>query len=384
MSTLAPKEYCTGCTACVSACTKGCITMTADENGFCYPVIDDQKCVSCSLCEKACPVLIPLPKKNYGPRFYAVYSKDEPMRMESSSGGVFTELARIVLRRGGVVFGAAYNEAFEVVHICAENESELAELRGAKYAQSNLDGIFTRIRELLAVGVYVLFSGTPCQVAGLKSFLHRDYLNLVTIDFVCHGVPSPVVWKNYVLYRANKDNNGVCPVAINLRSKETGWSNYQYSNVFEYQNGSHHTESSSESLYMRLFVTDCINRASCANCCFKGYERCSDLTIGDFWGIWDMRPQMDDNKGTSVVIVQSLPGEALFEQVKANCVVEAVTPEEASAQNQSMLKSAPGHTNRKAVLKLARSGDFERCKKLLQPSKPGFLRKVIRKLRTLV
>lgn len=384
MPVLASKEDCTGCTACASVCPKGSIAMAPDDNGFSFPVVDAGRCVSCGLCEKACPVLDSLPKSSREPRAYAAYSRDEVMRLDSSSGGIFTELAKHVLHQGGVVFGAAYNEAFEVVHICAEDEAGLAALRGAKYAQSDLNGIFAQVRRRADTGETVLFSGTPCQVAGLKGFLRREYENLVTVDFVCHGVPSPVAWSRYLRYRADQDNEGVMPATVNLRSKETGWSRYQYSNVLEYGNGRRHVASSQDSLYMKLFVDNCLSRVSCTNCRFKGYARCSDLTIGDFWGIWDIRPQMDDNRGTSVVIVQSAAGEALFDRIKERCIFQTVSLEEASAQNRSMLESAPGHASREAILKAVRKGDFERCRSILQSSKPNILNRILRKIRSLV
>lgn len=305
MPTLAPKEYCTGCTACTSVCPKGCITMSADENGFLFPVIDPDKCVACGLCEKSCSIINQPKTAETEPKAYAAYSKDENMRLESSSGGVFTEIAKAVLARKGVVFGAAYDEKFEVLHICVDNEADLTRLRGAKYAQSDLHSIFCQVKARLDEGQDVLFSGTPCQVSGLKAFLRKDYANLLTVDFVCHSVPSPMAWREYVKYRAYKDNDGNLPTAINLRSKQTGWTNYQYSNLFTYADGHSYVSRSSESLYMRLFVGGYINRESCANCQFKGYNRVSDLTIGDFWGIWDVAPEMDDNKGTSVVLVQT-------------------------------------------------------------------------------
>ena len=382
MPALATNEHCTGCTACASVCPKGCITMTADENGFLYPTVDTEKCVSCGLCEKSCPIVNPPRQASHEPLTYAAYSKDEPMRLDSSSGGVFTELARTVLCSGGVVYGAAYNERFEVMHICAEDESGLAGLRGAKYAQSNLCGIFAQIRQRLDDGITVLFSGTPCQVAGLKQFLHREYPNLIVVDFVCHGVPSPMTWNRYLQYRADRDNRGALPTVVNLRSKETGWSRYRYSNVFEYGSGNRNVASSHESLYMKLFVGDYINRRSCADCRFKGYTRCSDLTIGDFWGIWDTRPGMDDNKGTSVVLIQSQKGAVLFDRIKNHCVTQPVSLEETSTQNPSMLKSSPSNADRESVLKLVREGDFEQCQKLFQSSQTSLPKKLLRKFKS--
>lgn len=341
-------------------------------------------CISCGLCEKSCPIINPLKTAEHEPKAYAAYSKDEAMRLSSSSGGVFSEIAKAVLQRGGVVFGAAYNEQFEIVHVCAENEEALAKLRGAKYAQSDLRGVFAQVRQNLEAGQKVLFSGTPCQVGGLKAFLRKDYDNLLTVDFVCHSVPSPMVWHEYVRYRAEQDNDGELPESINLRSKTTGWSRYQYSNLFEYANSPDHIAKSGESLYMKLFVGGYINRESCENCRFKGYSRVSDLTIGDFWGIWDIAPEMDDNKGTSAVLVQSRRGKEIFDLIKKYCVVQTVSLEEASAQNQAILKSSPSNARRAEILQLARSGAFERCKELFATPQGSLGKKILRKLRALL
>lgn len=388
MPTLAAKDYCTGCTACASVCPKGCITMAADENGFLCPVVDAEKCVSCGLCEKVCPMITPLEKPVNEPAAYAAYSKDEAMRLSSSSGGVFTESAKAVLNDGGAVFGAAYNAQFEVVHICVEDEADLAKLRGAKYAQSDLGGTFRDVKRRLERGQKVLFSGTPCQVGGLKAFLRRDYENLLTVDFVCHSVPSPMAWREYVKYRARLDNGGEIPSAINLRDKQTGWTNYQYSNLFTYENGHKHTARSSESLYMKLFVGDYINRESCANCRFKGYSRVSDLTIGDFWGIWDVAPEMDDNKGTSVVLVQSPRGAELLRCITNRLVFKAVTREEASRQNGAMLNAAQPNPRRAEALALIRAGQIGECESWFAAPKittmqrfKSFAKRILRKIR---
>lgn len=387
MPTLAIKEYCTGCTACASTCPKGCIVMTADENGFLCPVVDAEKCVSCGLCEKSCPIINQLKTAEHEPKAYAAYSKDEMMRLSSSSGGIFTELAKVVLQQGGAVFGAAYNERFEVVHICVENEEDLAKLRGAKYAQSDLRGVFTQVRQKLDEGQEVLFSGTPCQVGGLMAFLHKDYSNLLTVDFICHSVPSPMVWCEYVNYRAEQDNNGELPTMINLRSKKTGWSRYQYSNLFEYANGSNNTTKSSESLYMKLFVSGYISRESCRNCRFKGYNRVSDLTLGDFWGIWDIASEMDDNNGTSVILIQSKHGEILFRQIADRLLIYPVSLEDSGKQNAALLTSQKPNAKSHEALDLIRNGRIAECQVwFLLPRIPlykkawRFIQKIFRKI----
>lgn len=361
MPKLATRESCTGCTACASVCPKGCIAMTADENGFLFPKVDEARCVSCGLCELVCPVMHLLKKTEKKPEAYAAYTKDEDARMASSSGGLFTEIAGVVLEDGGVVFGAAYDDRFRVVHRCAETREDLAALRGAKYAQSDLTDIFPQIRRYLDNGRKVLFFGTPCQVAGLQAFLRKPCSNLLTIDCVCHSVPSPMAWQEYVQYRAGQDNGGELPVSVNLRSKQSGWSNYRYSNVFFYQNGRSHSVISADSLYMKLFGGGYLSRTSCAACRFRGYHRCSDLTLGDFWGIWNIAPELDDNKGTSVVLVQSEKGAELIRRLNSRLVIKPVTLEEASKENPAMLRSSAQPAKREEALAKIRAGEIGGC-----------------------
>ena len=377
MPKLAERKYCTGCTACACACPRDCVTMAADENGFRFPVVDPESCVSCGLCERACPVATPREMHGALPAAYAVYTKDEALRLDSSSGGVFSEIGKSILAEDGAVFGAAYNEVFEVVHSCVEEETELARLRGAKYAQSSLCDTFSQVKQRLDRGQRVLFSGTPCQVAGLKAFLPKDYVNLITVDFVCHSVPAPMAWREYVAFRAKLDNGGQLPERINLRSKDTGWSRYRYSNLFAYAHGQAHSIVSGESLYMKLFGGGYISRESCENCRFKGYSRVSDLTLGDFWGIWDIHPDMDDDKGTSLVLVQSERGAAVLEGLREKLVIEPVTLEEASRQNPAIVKAAKGQEKRREALEKIRNGRLGDCEEWFVPAETpmtaGFL-----------
>lgn len=371
MVQLAINDLCTGCSSCVAVCPYQCLSMEPNENGFLHPVfLEREKCLECGLCEKTCPVLKHKKTKQQNTKAYAMYSLNEDIREKSSSGGIFTEIARSVLAQGGKVYGAAYAKDFSVYHTCATTEDELAQLRGAKYAQSDLQDCFVKIREHIKEETLVMFVGTPCQVAGLKAFLKKDYDNLLCVDFVCHGVPSPVAWKKYVQYRAEQDNKGEIPVRINLRSKHTGWSRYQYSNLYEYIDKKYSAKSG-EDLFMRLFVGDFINRESCTNCSFKGYHRVSDLTLADFWGIWDIIPDMDDNKGISLVLVHSDKGEKLISDISDCVVKQSVTLQQASQQNPSLLLSSKTNPKHKKILDLIRNDKFDEVEKIFLKKNRG-------------
>lgn len=377
MPKLASLNNCTGCTACANICPHNCMKMKPDVFGFMHPVlVNEDKCVECRLCEKICPVLKEKSKTNKMTSAYAALSCDENIRLESSSGGIFTELAKSIILKNGVVYGAAYDEQFTVRHCCVESEADLRKLRGAKYAESNLGNTYKDILNRLKKGQFVLFSGTPCQVAGLKSFVRKDFHNLFCVDFVCYGVPSPEAWKAYIEFRSKEDADGKRPCSINLRSKETGWSRYQYSNVFEYDNGEKHSVLSFQSLYMKMFTGDYISRQSCENCNFKGYNRCSDITLGDFWGIWDIDPEMDDNKGTSVVLLQSEKGKKLWEEIKDKIKYKQVTLEQASQYNPSMLVASKAKPNRDEVLKRIGMGEIGSCEELFVQKSPSLSARV--------
>ena len=332
--------------------------MTENQEGFLYPEIDSSKCIECSLCVRSCPICSQLPIPVQETIAYAAYTKSSELRKESSSGGIFSELALAVLEQGGVVFGVAYSEQFEVNHICVESADELYRLRGAKYTQSSLEGIFSKVKSYLKQKRRVLFSGTPCQVAGLKAFLKTEDALLLCVDFVCHGVPSPAVWQSYVKYRSKVDNNGEMPLSIDMRSKESGWSYYRYSNVFRYEQKQWRS-TSGDNLYMKIFVGDYINRLSCSNCQAKGYNRMSDITLGDFWGVWDIEPEMDDNKGTSLVLVHTQAAKSILEQFSDQIVLKKITLQQASKQNQSMLVSSPAPNKRETVIQKCLDGKFD-------------------------
>lgn len=339
---------CNGCTACSSICPKHCIEMKENEDGFLYPEVNKINCISCNLCDEICPVNNDI-EPNDVPNAYAVINKKEEERLQSSSGGVFSLIANYILDKNGYVVGAAYNDKFEVEHVIIDSKEELHKLRGAKYSQSRLGDVFGKIKELLDTDHYVLFSGTPCQVGGLKSYLRKDYEKLVLIDTVCHGVPSPLVWKKYVEYRSKTDNKGEIPISINLRSKSSGWSRYNYSIEFDYGKKLY-SKVNGQDPYMKAFVGNYCLRESCYDCSFKSTQRVSDFTLGDYWGIWNQNPEMDDNKGTSLLLVHSIKGNKILETISNQLNYIQVDLNESIKENPSINKSSPINKDRSVFI----------------------------------
>lgn len=377
---------CTGCYACVNICPANCIMMKESESGILNPVID-QLCINCGQCEKICPVLH-MPEINKETVAYAMKNCDENVRKSSTSGGIFFLLSEYVLDRGGIIWGAAYDSDFSVRHIAVSDRKELSLLQGAKYVQSVIGTSFQEVKRELQKGCIVLFSGTPCQCAGLKSFLGKEYENLVTVDVVCHGVPSPKVWQAYIDYRSQKENAGNRPVKINLRSKTSGWSHYGYSTEFDYGNGKISRIHNSQDLFMKAFGGNICLRASCSDCSAKGVERCTDFTLGDYWGIWNQHPEFDDNKGTSVVFVHSQKGRDILNQVRENTEYLEVDIKDAYRENGSMVYSSAMHAEREDFLKRVTAENFEEIISQYFPEhiekRMGRLHSIIRKAKNAV
>jgi coenzyme F420-reducing hydrogenase beta subunit len=310
------KEDCCGCTACMSICPKQAITMIVDEEGFLYPSIDQELCTECDLCKKVCPFSDNYrTSDNYDqPLVYAAKHKDDNVRMNSSSGGMFTAISDYILDINGVIYGAAFDENFVVRHQKAETTEERNKFRGSKYVQSNLIGIFEDIKNELKKGETVLFTGTPCQNAGLHSYLNKSYDNLYLCDIVCHGTPSPLLWKEYVgvLEKGVKSRL----VQYSFRYKEVGWRGYNVYTLFD--NGKSKLNNSDVMTYANIFSSDLALRPACHNCKFCNFSRQSDITIGDFWGIEKSMPDFDDNIGVSLVLINSLKGQELFNNISKN------------------------------------------------------------------
>ena len=329
------KKDCCGCGACVQRCPKSCISMREDNEGFLYPEVDKEMCIDCGLCEKVCPV-INQSKERQPLVVYAAKHKDEQIRLASSSGGAFTAIAEPVIEEGGVVFGAKFDKDWSVIHDYTETKEGLAAFRGSKYVQSRIGESYKNAEAFLKTGRKVLFSGTPCQIAGLKRFLCKEYDNLLTVDFICHGVPSPGVWREYlkeetarqcggknsVLFHP-KDNLGDVRIEnISFRDKRLGWKKFSFALTLSVPDGHGAkntvllSEPLNENIFLRGFLANLYLRPSCHACPAKKFKSGSDVTIGDFWGVQNVMPEIDDDKGVSALMVNSLKLDVCFRNSK--------------------------------------------------------------------
>jgi coenzyme F420-reducing hydrogenase beta subunit len=316
--------------------------METDEEGFWYPVVNEELCVHCGMCRRACPI-INRPEHYPLEETYGAFATDIKEQMTSSSGGVFAVLAREILTRDGVVCGAAYAEDLSVSHIIISDENELNRIKGSKYVQSNTGDCFSIIKQYLKQGKIVLFSGTPCQVAGLKAYLGKDYKELICIDLICHGVPSPLVWKEYL-----KEHSVEAPIeSIDFRYKNDDGGFIRIA-----QNGQFKYEKSSENLYMKGFISNLYVRPSCFACEFNGLNRCSDITIGDFWGVEEYHKGWSNGRGTSAVIVHSEKGREWLRAVSGQLNLISVPKKELELWNESLIRSTKQNANRKSFYEI--------------------------------
>lgn len=342
MINITNKQSCCGCGACVQKCPKQCISLKEDNEGFLYPQVDTETCIDCGLCEKVCPVLNPYDARK-PQQVFAAINKDENIRMESSSGGIFTLLAEKVINEGGVVFGARFDEEWQVTLDYTETIEGLAAFRGSKYVQARTGETYKQCEQFLKEGRKVLYTGTPCQIAGLHHFLRKEYDNLTTCDFVCHGVPSPKVWRKYldeVIDGANRAIND-----IKFRNKDNGWKAFNFKMTYDEDSKSSTLSSChKENLFMRAFLCDMILRPSCHDCKAKQGCSMSDLTIADYWGIQHSHPEMDDDKGTGLVLIHTVKGKESLDWKHLDYISTNI--EDATPYNNGLKPSMPAHRNR--------------------------------------
>lgn len=317
---------CCGCTACYSICTRNAIIMVEDGKGFKYPQINEKLCNKCGLCKKVCNFdIFKSVEKNI--KCYAVKHKDDNEIFSSRSGAVFIALAELVLKQNGVVFGVEFDTVNHIIHKQENDKSGVNKFKGSKYVQSDMKECFSECEQLLIEGKKVLFSGTACQIDGLLSFMRIrkvDISSLITVDIICHGVPSPKLWRDFIAFIEKKHNKSV--IAADFRDKEQfGWREHKETIIFE------DNYSISMRNWTNVFYKHIMFRDSCYNCSYTTPYRNSDITIADYWGIENNVPEYDDNKGVSLVMIQSQKGKQYFEEIK-ECIYYKETKLESSMQ----------------------------------------------------
>ena len=382
---LADPSRCTGCTACASGCPKDAITMERDREGFSRPVLHPERCVRCGRCTAICPILSPLPQGSM-PAVFAAWNKSDDIRKDSTSGGIFTLLAEYVLEQGGVVYGAAFDGNLHLRHIACFRKEELWKMRGAKYVQSDLNGIFREIKHWLTQRP-VLFSGTPCQVDGLYRYLGSRPENLITCDLVCHGVPSPGVWEDTV--RNLEERRRQHLQTVRFRNKVTGWKEPHWTAV--YRDGTVESAPLFQTEYGRAFGRALFLRSSCHSCPYASMTRVGDLTLGDFWGLRPEELPDQQEKGVSLLLVNTAHGSRVFDQLPL--AKQPFPPERAIAGNPRLASPIPAAPDRTAFFAAYALEPFEqvrhrffrlpslpvRCAaKLLSPEAKAFLRKKLK------
>lgn len=355
MISLSKKEDCSGCSACEQICPKHCISLLPDNEGFLYPIINEQICIDCHRCEKVCPVLNQDSTRT-PQRVLAAYNIDEVVRAKSSSGGIFSIIAEEVIKQNGIVFGVKFDEEWNVVFDYTDSIDGLEAFRGSKYVQAFIGDIYPKVQNFLEKGRLVLFSGTPCQIAGLRKYLNKEFDNLLLIDLICEGVPSPKVWKRYL----HEEIHSLCKKhyhipekdiviqKISFRNKKDGWRSFAFSIELAYKDENlrlvHLPEYvNRESSYLQAIFRSLDLRPICYKCPFKCCKSHSDITIADYWGINTLHPEMDDNKGTSMIYCHTKKGD-LFLPLNQISYIET-NYEEAFAVN-NIVTSVNKHPNR--------------------------------------
>ena len=322
---------CTGCTACYNVCPHKAIKMVEDSEGFKFPQIDMEKCTNCGLCEKVCIPSSGYVKQPFETLAFGVKNKNLEERKQSQSGGAFYILAKHILSKGGVVYGSLIDEGFVVRHARASTEEETKAFRGSKYVQSDLGDIFQSVKQDVQSGTPVLFSGTPCQVAGLKAYLRKDYENLLLVDLICHGVPSPKVWADYIEWQQKRKKKLI--TQAEFRDRSLPWGKSAEALWFD-------KKKKKFDIYAKIFYSRNAQRKSCYECLFANTERLSDITIGDFWGIENIKSEFRDDYGVSAVILNSETGKRIWKEVNEQVEYFQCKIEDLMFRNPQLYQSA--------------------------------------------
>ena len=333
-------KLCCGCGACENICPKSAITMVQNNKGFYIPQIDKLKCIECGMCDNICPVFNHKTDNDPKPEVYSFVSKDEKTRLKSASGSVFPVFAKYIIKNGGVVFGCVWDENITACHTKAETIQELEKMYSSKYVQSNTKNTYSQAKELLNSGRHVLYTGTPCQIAGLKSFLQRDYDNLLTMEVICHGTPSPKVLEQYKNEFMKSKRKGEILENINFRSKIKGWDiNYLLTTT---TTTTTHCPALKDP-YMKCFLFNLSINESCIHCKFNQLPRTADITMGDFWGVENYDNSLNDKKGISIILINSQKGREYYDKIKKNCYTTSVPLDYVTKHNPNITGSSKPH-----------------------------------------
>lgn len=372
------KEMCCGCTACASICGKKAISMVPDNEGFLYPAVDLNKCVECHLCEKVCPINFRDHLKDVAKpqNFWAGRLNNFDDLMESSSGGAFWAFAKEVISRNGVVVGAMYSEDMSVVHGFAESVEDCKRFRGSKYSQSNVEGVFPKVKSLLQSGKFVLYTGNPCQVEGLKLYLRKPYDNLITVDLVCHAVPSPKIFKEYCDFSSQLFGKKI--VSISMRDKSDACRKQGTAYRYFFEDGSSEVDSGRVANWGKLFFSQYIDRPSCHSCRFTNLHRSGDISIGDFWDFDHNRDDIRNKNGTSLILVNTEKGKKFFAGARKYFDLFVVSENDSLQPN--LIRPTPQHKNReKFWVYYNKYGFFRTYKKFFADSYLTKFKKYLRK-----
>ena len=380
MITIKDKKKCSGCTACYAICSVSAIKMESDEEGFLYPFVDKQICVECHKCEYVCPIQNHKELSNDLKKTFTAKNINSQDRVISSSGGVFIALARKVLQSNGIVFGCALDENFLAHHILISSESELPNIVGSKYMQSRLDNIFNIIRNNLKLEKKVLFCGTTCQVAGLKAFLEKEYSNLICIDFICLGVPSPKIWSDYL----NAFFNVQDIKKINFKDKTNGW--HKFSLRITNKSRGDFVKIGAKTLFFAGYFKGLYVRPCCSECVFKSDNNIiSDITISDCWGAEHIAPELDDDKGLSSVVCHTQSGLDLFYSISKELIFKEAELEDIQLYNNGYCKSRSSGVLRSRFWNdYHKKGAKKSFKKYCKPEETNIVIRGIRKIKRII
>ena len=350
-----------------------------DEEGFIYPKIDSSLCINCELCDKICPINNSKSDTKYL-SIYAAYSLDENVRLNSSSGGIFYSLATNIIKNNGYVCGVIFDDNIIAKHTIIDNLEDLKKTQGSKYVQSNKGLIYKQIKKILDDNKTLLFSGTPCEVAALKTYLRKDYNNLYTIDILCHGVPSPIIFENYKNFLINKYGSSI--IDYNFRDKSTGWSNYSI--TVNFANSKKYTMLQKKDPYMNIFLRNANIRPSCFNCKFKNVNRVSDITLGDAWGIQNIIPEIKFEKGISLIIIQNGRGQDLYDSIMPLIFSKNIETNAILKLNNNAFQSVLPHKDRDKVFQDIHNQNFLELQQEIHSINPTLINRIIRKIKNIL